>query len=215
MEIEWSVGTVILDGGFGNELIRRGIVHGDKLWSAQALIDDPSAVKQLHCDYIDVRANIITTNSYSTIPSYLKKKGLETQVGDLTHLASRLARDAATEHETSVAVAGCIPPLSESYRPDLVIAEEDAKPVYETMVRAMVEDVDLFLCETMSCISEAIVALAAIEDCDSARDRMRFVSFTLDERPGNGLRSGASVIGGCCGIGPEFIKAISEELNHS
>ena len=194
MSIELRVGTTILDGGFGGELIRRGVVRGDGLWSAQALLDDTDAVKQLHLDYIHAGARIITTNTYSTVPSYLIKKHLEDRVESLTKLACDIARDAVSASRQNVLVAGCIPPLSESYRPDLVIDSDEATPVYMTMGTAMLPLVDLFLCETMSCIKEAVVALTALDAVDSTRSKTRFVSFTLDEVPGQGLRSGESVV---------------------
>jgi len=61
----------ILDGGMGGELQRRGIGASDGLWSAKALIEHPDLVADIHNQYILAGARIITTNSYSTIPSYL------------------------------------------------------------------------------------------------------------------------------------------------
>ena len=55
----------------GGELIARGHTPRTGLWSAKALLDVPEAVSQVHVDYIAV-ASVITTNSYSTIPSYLE-----------------------------------------------------------------------------------------------------------------------------------------------
>lgn len=202
MTVDGSNGTIVLDGGFGGELIRRGVVPGGGLWSAQALLDDPSEVKRLHRDYVRSGARIITTNTYSTIPSYLSKKGLEDQVEPLTRLACTLARDAVGEMKPTVTVAGCIPPLSESYRPDLVFDAKLAKPVYRCMGKAMLPYIDVFLCETMSCISEAVAALTALDEIDSSRSRLRFVSFTLDELPGNGLRSGETVKDAIDAVGP-------------
>ena len=47
-----------------------------ELWSAQALLDAPDVVAQVHRDYIEAGARIIISNSYSTIPSYLGKLGM-------------------------------------------------------------------------------------------------------------------------------------------
>ena len=58
----------VLDGGMGQELIRRGSPPGG-LWAAKALIDKPESVRAVHQDYIDAGARVIITNSYSTIPS--------------------------------------------------------------------------------------------------------------------------------------------------
>ena len=66
----------ILDGSMGEELIKRGLTPRTGLWSARALIDHPDAVVQVHKEYIEGGANVITTNSYSTIPSYLAKASM-------------------------------------------------------------------------------------------------------------------------------------------
>ena len=60
----------ILDGGMGGELIRRGVAESGGLWSARALIDAPDEVVAAHRAFIDAGARQITTNSYSSIPSF-------------------------------------------------------------------------------------------------------------------------------------------------
>ncbi len=114
----------ILDGGMGGELMKRGANSGKALWSAQSLIDAPEMVTQVHADFIAAGADIITTNSYSTIPSYLGKQGLAHEFETYTAKAGRLARAAADSAIGSVRVAGSLPPLDESYRADLVPAAE-------------------------------------------------------------------------------------------
>ena len=183
----------ILDGGMGGELLRRGVIKADGLWSAQALIDRPDAVLQVHLDYIAAGARIITTNSYSTIPSYLGKAGLAGQYMALTASSGALARRAAEQSKEDVEVAGSLPPLSESYRADMVPADGDARQVYANLAAALAPHVDLFLCETMSCAREARNAASAAKRAGAARSLPVYVSWTLDETPGRGLRSGEPI----------------------
>ncbi len=186
----------LLDGSMGGELIRRGAADATGLWSAQALLDAPVEVVQLHKDYISAGARIITTNSYSTVPSYLGKSHLEDRYVALTQLSGSLAQQAVVESQKNlqgeeVRVAGSLPPLSESYRPDLVPFEREALPIYEAMVTALRDHVDLFLCETMSSGVEAYNAVSMARAHGQGLPIM--VSWTLDEVPGNGLRSGESI----------------------
>lgn len=186
----------VLDGAMGGELIRRGAAAGGGLWSAQALLEAPEAVVQLHQDYISAGARIIITNSYSTVPSYLGKSHLEDRYIELTRLSGQLARRSVDASQAFlngelVRVAGCLPPLSESYRPDLVPAEMDALPIYESMVISLRDNVDLFLCETMSSGREALYAASMASAHGEGRPVM--VSWTLSEVPGEGLRSGESI----------------------
>lgn len=183
----------ILDGGMGGELIRRGFAQGTGLWSAQPLIEHPEAVAQAHRDYIGAGAEIITTNSYSTIPSYLAKEGLESRYLELTRLAGELARGAADASGGRVRVAGSLPPLSESYRPDLAPPDAEARPIYANLARALAPNVDLFLCETMASAREARNAASAARAVGAERGLPVWVAWTLDERPGHGLRSGESI----------------------
>ena len=184
--------VTVLDGGMGSELIRQGVGAVGGLWSAQALIDSPETVVKVHSAYIQAGSGIITTNSYSTIPSYLEKDdAMADRSFDLTKKAGMLAREAVTMSGASVRVAGSLPPLSESYRPDLVPDESVAAPIYESMVVALHPYVDLYLCETMSSGVEAVHAVG--QACAHGRGKPVLVSWTLNEAPGSGLRSGESV----------------------
>ena len=183
----------VMDGGMGRELVRRGVATRSKLWSAQALIDAPQTVIATHRDYIAAGARIITTNSYSCVPSYLSKAGVEDRYTELAALAGRLAREAADQADVPVLVAGGLPPLSESYRADMVVADDVARPIYESLAVALEPFVDLFLCETMSSVRESWNATAAAKAAAARRGLPVYVAWTLHEEPGTGLRSGESV----------------------
>ncbi|HCD28821.1 MAG TPA: homocysteine S-methyltransferase, partial [Gammaproteobacteria bacterium] len=88
-------------------------------------------------------------------------------------------------------VAGCLPPLGESYRPDMVPADEAARPVYANLVSALEPYVDLFICETMSSIRESLNAASMARQI--APRKPIWMAWTLAEEPGQGLRSGESV----------------------
>ena len=62
---------------------------------------------------------------------------------------------------SSIKVAGSIPPLAESYRSDLVGPFQDNVLQYRVIVSSLLGYVDLFLCETMSCILESKAAVTA------------------------------------------------------
>ena len=185
--------VTVMDGGMGRELIRRGAALRGGLWSAQALLDAPHIVFATHRDFISAGARIITTNSYSCVPSYLGKSDLADRYVELAGLAGRVAREAADISGEEVRVAGGLPPLSESYRPDLVLDDEEARPIYNAVAQALEPYVDIFLCETMSSIRESRNATTAARLAGAARGLPVYVSWTLDERPSAGLRSGETI----------------------
>ncbi|MDE0442230.1 MAG: homocysteine S-methyltransferase family protein [Gammaproteobacteria bacterium] len=215
--------VTLLDGGMGREIQQRrpGAAHG--LWSASVLLDEPGLVAEIHREYIDAGAVVITTNNYSTIPSYLGKAGMQGRYRELTRLAATLARRAVRESGRDVAVAGSLPPLEESYRADLVPPPEIAQPIYQGVVEALRDEVDLFICETMSSATEARTAASAA--LAHGQGKPVYVSWTLDETPGWGLRSGDTVkqaVDALAGLGvdgylfncthPEAIEAGLREL---
>ncbi len=179
--------VTILDGGMGGELITRDVIPRGELWSAQALLDAPDKVAEVHRDYIDAGAQMILTNTYSTVPSYLDKLDLADRFVELATLAGEIARQVADEAQLPIQVAGSIPPLDESYRPDLAPDTAVARPIYLQLARVLDPFVDLFVCETMSCISETVNALSSVRRVNSSKPV--FVSWTLNETPGYGLRS--------------------------
>ena len=132
-----------LDGSMGESLLEE--VTENPMESGQrALLDAPEMVAEVHRDYIESGCRVITTNSYSTIPSYLNKGDLEDRYQELTALAGQIAREVADESNEDVLVAGCLPPLEDSYRPDLVPSDEDSLPIYKNLVEALDPFVDFF-----------------------------------------------------------------------
>lgn len=182
----------ILDGGMGGELIARKVNPSSGIWSASALLEAPEIVCQIHDDFINAGARVITTNSYSTVPSYLAKADMAERFEELTAVAAELARETALRSEHNVQVAGSLPPLDESYRFDLVPEDELSRDIYRRLVAVLASRVDLYICETMSCAREAVNAAAAARALDP--DKPLWISWTLHEQPGNGLRSGESLV---------------------
>ena len=68
---------LLLDGATGTELNRRGVDTGLPLWSANALTTDAglNVLRQVHLDYLNAGADIITTNTFRTNRRVLAGKG--------------------------------------------------------------------------------------------------------------------------------------------
>ncbi len=175
----------------GNELLSRRSDLVSGLWSAQYLIDAPELVKEVHLEYLNSGADLIITNTYSTIPSYLSKKNAEDKMPELIRLAGKLAREAVKDSKKKVMVAGSLPPLEESYRPDLVIEAAEAVPIYETLIKELTPYVDIFICETMSSIEEMQHAMQALKNLDN--EKPVWISWSLKEDKKNQLRSGETI----------------------
>ena len=181
---------IFLDGALGSILLDRANKSSSGLWSAQFLLDDPEAIKSLYEEYIGIGSDLITTNTYSTIPSYLNKEKISAKMPELVDMAGKLAKEVADQHE-HVRVAGSLPPLEESYRPDLVLTEEEALPIYKILIEGLLPYVDIFLCETISSVQETQNVLKALDLFN--KEIPIWLSWTLKEDKKDLLRSGESI----------------------
>ncbi|WP_237442374.1 homocysteine S-methyltransferase family protein [Saccharibacter sp. 17.LH.SD] len=168
----------ILDGGMGRELHRIGAPFRQPEWSALALIKGPDFVKKAHRSFIEAGAHVITANNYAVVPYHIGEERFRTHGKDLIQLAGQLARDAIAEaRKPSVRLAGSLPPVCGSYRPDL-FQKHYAETILATLKDNLSPFVDLWLAETQSSIVEARIARRIIGFNDP---RPFWLSFTLDD----------------------------------
>ncbi len=190
--------TILLDGGMGRELRYRGVDLMTTIWSAKALIDAPQVVREVHSDFITAGADIITINSYGIIKSNLAWAGIEDRFKELNLLACNLAKEARDASGRTVLIAGSLPPLAGSYRPDRVGKFEEIEPLYREQAEVLAPHVDLLLCETMSSVDEGRAAAAAA----TQTGKPVWVCWTLHEDLSGRLRSGEEI--------DEAAKALSD-----
>lgn len=181
--------TVLLDGGMGRELRRRGVPILDTIWSANALVAAPETVSEIHADYIAAGADVIITNTYGVIRAALAEEGIEDRFVELNLMACALAQDARAAGGRAVLIAGSLPPLAGSYRPDRVGDYDHIEPLYREQAEILMPHVDLFLCETMSSAAEGLAAATAA----ATTGRPVWVSWTLHEDASGRLRSGETI----------------------
>jgi S-methylmethionine-dependent homocysteine/selenocysteine methylase len=185
-------GVTLLDGGTGRELLRVGAPFRQPEWSALALIEAPERVREVHARFAAAGADVITTNSYAVVPFHLGAARFADDGARLAALSGRLAREAADAAGQPVRVAGSLPPVCGSYRPDWFDAEV-ARPVLTTLVDALRPFVDHWQAETLSSVAEA----ALVREVLGADPRPLWISYTVADGAAAGdpprLRSGEPV----------------------
>ncbi len=176
---------VILDGAMGTELERRGAPVTLPLWSAQALMENPDLVRQIHYEYLEAGVDVITTNTFRTQRRTFAKIGRPELAERLTRLAVRLAREAVQEFpHRQVRIAGSVAPLEDCFRPELSpgTADDEFLELSETL---MEEGCDFLLIETMNNLTELRSAIRACQSLDvefwvsvnpSLRDPLKLLS---------------------------------------
>jgi S-methylmethionine-dependent homocysteine/selenocysteine methylase len=176
----------------GQELLRRSGREPTALWSAQVMREAPEIVRDLHADYIRSGSRVITLNTYSVTPERLQEHGAAGEFETLQRAAIGAANNARDLCGVDgVKIAGCLPPLVASYRPDLAPDGETSINTYRRIVAAQAEHVDLFLCETMSSLAQARAAVLAAKESGLPV----WVGLTVSDDGSGKLRSGEELSG--------------------
>ena len=107
LEVLNSGETILLDGATGSELENRGIKM-DNSWCATASLEF-DILKQIHKDYINAGAKIITTNTYASNRMILEVAGVEDKFEEINLTAINAAIQAREEcGRDDVLVAGSL-----------------------------------------------------------------------------------------------------------
>jgi S-methylmethionine-dependent homocysteine/selenocysteine methylase len=287
--------VIILDGGTGTDIQRRGASMNGDTWCADANLTNPDIVRDVHRDYVTAGADIITANTYASSPLIFSHIGRIAELNHIDAVAVGLAKEAAAG--SGVCVAGSMstmrPMATGTDRNDLTLKwpEAEARALFKRKADGLkAAGVDLIMMEMMRDTDYAVYATeTAIEtglpvwvgiatergksghlqgwgrddcalddvarvlaglkpdvmmimhtspnDTDEAISILRrhwsgaiaaypecgyfkspdweFIDVippdTLIEKTHDWTKLGATIFGGCCGIGPDHITALAKE----
>jgi methionine synthase I (cobalamin-dependent) len=146
--------TIIMDGGTGTDIQRRGAPMSGAVWCADANLTHPHIVREVHDEYIRVGADMITANTFASSAlsfNYFKR---DDDLLLVDQAAVREAKAAAVGHK--VAVAGSVstmrPVVAGSDRTDLSTdwTEAEARALFKRKVENLKAcGVDLIMMEMM------------------------------------------------------------------
>lgn len=182
---------VLLDGGMGQELVKRAPEGPTALWSARVMMDHPEIVEAVHLEYIRAGARVITLNTYSATRDRLEQAGFGERFAELQRRACELAQRARDRGGVEVTIAGCLPPLKWSYQPELASDPDEIAPVYAEIAALQAPHVDLFLCETMSSSGQGLGAVRGA--LEGGGGKPVWVAWTVADDASGLLRSGETV----------------------
>lgn len=213
--------VLVIDGAMGTLLQQRGLPPG---WCPEEWnVSHPEVVKEIHKLYLNVGADIITTNTFGAIKAKLADYGMQDRVKEFNLAAVRLAQEVA--HPVGAMVAGSVGPLGKFLQPLGPLTFDEVYRQFLEQCQALVEaGVDLIILETFGDIGEMRAALIAAAD---AGDVPVVASFTFDEtgRTFTGTdpetaavvveRLGASAVGVNCSVGPGQLEKVVQQLTQS
>ena len=135
---------VILDGGVGTELQFRGI-EMDQTWCGSASLNT-EVLEQIHLDYINAGAEVITTNTYASSRLMLGAAGLGNNFEEINLKAIYAAQEARLKaKKDNILIAGSL-----SHRlpiPDGAKQSDPRHGVSESRLREHCEEMAMFLAE--------------------------------------------------------------------
>ena len=164
---------LLLDGGTGSELQRRGVDvsrrtadGGIGAWSATANVDAPDMVRAVHEDYLRVGADIITTNSFWSNRTRLARLGQADRMEEYTRVSVELAREAVDENGFDAYVAGSMaPPTGRPVPGNIGVSSDDLAGEFRDQAAVLAEaGADLILLEYVSTVEEATTLVSAAAD---------------------------------------------------
>ena len=97
---------LLLDGGTGTELEKRGVPMDPGAWCGIAALDNADILEKIHTDYLDAGADIITTNTYSSSRLMLALSGHAEnflEINKKTIGAAQKAREYSSKKEILIA----------------------------------------------------------------------------------------------------------------
>lgn len=189
---ELSKRILILDGAMGTMLQRKGLQGNSESFN----LTNPETIGEIHNEYIEAGADIITANSFSANSISQSEYNLSEKAGQMAEAAARIARKAADEAPRKIWVAGSVGPTSKS----LSLAQNINDPIFrpysfdgmaeafEVQIRGLVKGgVDLLLLETCFDALNTKAALYAIGHIPEASDIPIMISASMSDRSGRTL----------------------------
>ncbi|HET7131910.1 MAG TPA: homocysteine S-methyltransferase family protein, partial [Gammaproteobacteria bacterium] len=159
-------GTLIVDGGTGTELRRRGFPMRPDVWSALAALTHYDLLRTIHLEHIEAGADVVTANTFATARFVLEEAGLGAEfeaVNRRSLQAAKEARDIAGRDVLIAASLSCLPP-SFDWRGYPDRATERAGYI-ELAELFATEGADLIVLEMMQDTEHAPLACDAAREC--------------------------------------------------
>lgn len=189
---ELSKQILIIDGAMGTMLQRKGLQGNSESFN----LTNPETIGEIHNEYIEAGADIITANSFSANSISQSEYNLSEKAGQMAEAAARIARKAADEAPRKIWVAGSVGPTSKS----LSLAQNINDPIFrpysfdgmaeafEVQIRGLVKGgVDLLLFETCFDALNTKAALYAIGHIPEAKDIPVMISASMSDKSGRTL----------------------------
>ena len=215
-----AAGPVLCAEGYLFELERSGYVAAGP-YVPEAVLEHPDAVIRLHRDFLRAGSDVMLAFTYYAHREKLRLIGKEGALEEINRTAIRLAREAAREGDALVAGNVC---NSNIYVDGETESARRVRAMFDEQVGwAVDEGVDFIVAETISYVSEALLALEAIKEAGLPavinlaifRDPLTREGLTPAEACKRLEDAGADVVGLNCARGPATMLPLLGEIRET
>ena len=165
MDINYFSKTRILDGGMGQELIKKGLKPRGTLWSASALIEEKyhQLVTDTHLDFINAGADVIVTATFTARRIRLIENKCEEHFEHINTKAVELALKARDISKKNILVAGGLPNQYQTYNENLGDDLNLIEKNFYDQAKLLKSNIDFFYLDVMGSGKECEIALKTIK----------------------------------------------------
>ncbi len=205
---------IILDGGFGTEMQKRGMKPGETSEIMNFKMEDE--VCAVLRSYVEAGSDIVSANTFGINRFKLKDTGYT--VEETVNKALDIAKKAVSGCDTLVALD--VGPIGQLLEPTGTLSFEEAYDVFAEIIKAAGDKPDLIVIETMTDLYEIKAALLAAKE-NSDLPVFTYMTFEKNGRTFTGCSPsamavtlealGADAIGVNCSLAPtELYETVSE-----
>ena len=169
-------GVLLLDGGMGSELMRRGFTPGEcpEEWN----VSHPAEVEAIHREYYAAGSDIVNTNTFGGSRLKLDAYGLGDRAVELNQAAVRLAVALRDREFPGRLVAGDMGPCGHMVKPMGDADPAVIRAAFDEQAQALVAGgADLLNIETMFDLTEARLAVEAAVAAAQGRPVLASMAF--------------------------------------
>ena len=165
MDINYFSKTRILDGGMGQELLKRGLKPQGTLWSAAALIEKKyhQLVVDTHLDFINSGADVIVTTTFTARRIRLIQNKCEEHFEYVNTKAVELALKARDISKKNILIAGGLPNQYQTYSANLGDDLNLIEKNFYDQAKLLKKNIDFFYLDVMGSGKECEIALKTVK----------------------------------------------------
>ena len=155
--------TILMDGGMGSEIERRGAIS-PTTWSGGPMLTHPDLVRDIHQEYIEAGAEIIITNTFGTGRDMLEEGGIQHKVAEANKLGMEAALQARknTGTENSVVIAASVSTMRPKAHAEIPVPYETALATYREQLGELAKGApDVAVGEMLVRISDTLAVIQA------------------------------------------------------